>query len=91
VSTPNPEQGPSTTADEQHVEQEAGSGQGLPEGGGGAAGDGAGREVGVTAAVERGPAELSSEGDPVPDTPHIALEDREPARSTDDLPHGSQD
>ena len=92
MSTSNPEQGPSTTADEQHVEQAAGSGQGLPEGGDGAAGDdGGGREVGVTAAVERGPAELSSEGDPVPDNPHIALEDREPARSTDDLPRSSQD
>jgi hypothetical protein len=85
--TPNPEQGPSTTADEQHVEQATGSGSGLSEGGGGGS---EGREVGVTAAVERGPAELSSEGDPVPDTPHIALEDREPARSTDDLPSGSQ-
>jgi hypothetical protein len=89
VSTPNPEQGPSTGADEQHIEQAAGTGQGLPEGGGGASGEG--REVGVTAAVERGPAELSSDGDPVPENPHIALEDREPARSTDDLPHGSQD
>ena len=86
---PNPEQGPSTTADEQQVAQATGSGEGLPEGGGGG-GDSEGREVGVTAAVERGPAELSSEGDPVPDTPHIALEDREPARSTDDLPTGSQ-
>lgn len=43
------------------------------------------REVGVRAAVERGPAELSDEGDPVPDLPHISLEDREPARSTDEL------
>ena len=85
MSTSNPEQGPASSADEQHVEQAAGSGQGLPEGGG-SAGEGAGREVGVTAAVERGPAELSAEGDPVPDNPHIALEDREPARSTDDLP-----
>jgi hypothetical protein len=39
------------------------------------------REVGVTAAVERGPAELSSEGDPEPDDDR----DREPARSTDEL------
>ena len=43
------------------------------------------REVGVRAAVERGPAELSSEGEPVRDVPHASLEDREPARSTDDL------
>ena len=85
--TPNPEQGPSTAADERRVEQATGSGEGVQEGG---AEDSEGREVGVTAAVERGPAELSSEGDPVPDTPHIALEDREPARSTDDLPTGSQ-
>lgn len=90
MTTSNPEQGPSSGADEQHVEQAAGSGQGLPEGGGGAADDAAGREVGVTAAVERGPAELSSDGDPVPDNPHIALEDREPARSTDELPSDSQ-
>jgi hypothetical protein len=87
--TPDPEQGPSTSADQQHVEQATGSGSGLPEGGGGG-GDSGVREVGVTAAVERGPAELSSEGDPVPDNPHIALEGREPARSTDELPTGSQ-
>ena len=43
------------------------------------------REVGVTAAVERGPAETSSDADPVPDHPHASLEDRESARSTDDL------
>lgn len=42
------------------------------------------REVGVTAAVERGPAELSDEGEPVRETPHSG-EDDEPARSTDDL------
>ena len=69
-------------ADDAVVEQQPGTGSGA-EGGGGQ--DGPDREVGVTAAVERGPAELSSEGDPVPEHPHASLEDREPARSTDDL------
>lgn len=78
----NPEQGPTTAADEAHVEQVSGSGQGAE---GGAGTDEQEREVGVTAAVERGPAELSSEGEPVREDPHISLEDREPARSTDDL------
>ena len=41
------------------------------------------REVGITAAVERGPAELPSEGDPVRDD--ARERDREPARSTDEL------
>jgi hypothetical protein len=82
TKNPNPEQGPSTAADGAQVEQDTGLGQGP---GDAEATDDAEREVGVTAAVERGPAELSSEGDPVPDNPHIALEDREPARSTDDL------
>ena len=44
------------------------------------------REFGVRAAVERGPAELSDEGEPVRDLPHASLEDGEPARSTDELP-----
>jgi len=83
TTSPNPEQGPSTSADEAHVDQSAGVGEGL--GAAGAGSDDDGREFGVTAAVERGPAELSSEGDPVPDNPNITLEDREPARSTDDL------
>lgn len=78
----NPEQGATTAADETDVEQATGSGQGVE---GGAGNDEQQREVGVTAAVERGPAELSSEGEPVHEDPHISLEDREPARSTDDL------
>lgn len=84
MTNPNPEQVPPSAADEADVDQGPGVGQGL--GDSGAAAEDSGREVGVTAAVERGPAERSAEGDPVPDTPHIALEDREPARSTDDLP-----
>jgi hypothetical protein len=52
---------------------------------GGADDTGGGREVGVTAAVERDPAETSSAADPVPDHRHASLQDREPARSTDDL------
>ncbi len=43
------------------------------------------REVGVTAAVERGPAETSSEGEPVREDEHVSLTGEEPARSTDDL------
>jgi hypothetical protein len=43
------------------------------------------REFGVRGAVERGPAELSDEGEPVPGRPHAALDDADPARSTDDL------
>lgn len=82
TTTPNPEQGPSSAADDAAVDQDTGLGQGLGDAG---ATEEPAREVGVTAAVERGPAELSSEGDPVPDNPHIALEDRDPARSTDDL------
>jgi hypothetical protein len=68
--------------DEPAVEQQTGAAAGAQ---GSGDDDGPAREVGVTAAVDRGPAELSSEGDPVPDNPHISLEDREPARSTDDL------
>ena len=83
TTTPNPEHVPPTTADEAHVEQATGTGEGLGEAG--AADEGPAREVGVTAAVERGPAELSSEGDPVPDNPNTTLEGREPARSTDEL------
>lgn len=74
-STPGP-------ADDAHVTQSPGAGEGLetsqPAGGGHE------REVGIAAAVERGPAELSSEGEPVPDLPHTG-EDDEPARSTDEL------
>ena len=69
-------------ADDAVVDQQTGTAGGAQGGGGDG---GAGREVGVSAAVERGPAELSSEGDPVPENPHASLEDREPARSTDDL------
>ncbi len=44
-----------------------------------------GREVGVSAAVDRGPAEMSSDSDPVPEHPHASLDEAEPARSTDEL------
>ncbi len=73
------------------TEQDAGNGagsRGLGDDGqlrGGAAGGGE-REFGVRGAVERGPAELSDEGEPVRDVPHASLEDGEPARSTDELP-----
>ncbi len=70
-------------ADDAVVEQSTGTASGAE--GGAHSDDAPVREVGVTAAVERGPAELSSEGDPVPDNPNTILEDREPARSTDDL------
>jgi hypothetical protein len=73
-------------ADDAAVDQRTGAGSGAsgepvaePSGGGG------GRDVGIPAAVERGPAETTTEGEPVPENPHISLEDREPARSTDDL------
>ncbi len=69
-------------ADDVQVGQQTGAGEGLGAAG---AGEDDGREVGVTAAVERGPAETSSEGAPVRENPHISLEGREPARSTDDL------
>ena len=69
-------------ADDVQVGQQTGAGESLGADGGGQDND---REVGVTAAVERGPAELSSEGAPVRDNPNTTLEDREPARSTDDL------
>lgn len=82
TTTPSPDQNPPGAADDAHVDQGPGVGQGLEDASGD---DEPRREVGVTAAVERGPAELSDEGDPVPDDPHIALEDRDPARSTDDL------
>ncbi len=78
----NPEQGPSTAADDATVNQAPGSGSGLGDAGGT---DQQSRTVGVTAAVERGPAELSDEGEPVRENPHASLEDREPARSTDEL------
>lgn len=68
--------------DDAVVEQSPGTASGA-EGGADAEGPPT-REVGVTAAVERGPAELSSEGDPVPDDAHPGR-DREPARSTDEL------
>ncbi len=82
MMTSNPEQGPSTAADESSVDQDTGVGTSLGADG---ASEEPAREVGVRAAVERGPAELSTEGDPVPENPHISLEDREPARSTDEL------
>ncbi len=77
----NPEQGPSSAAEDAVVDQAPGSGSALE----GASGEDESRPVGVTAAVERGPAELSDEGEPVRDNPHTSLEDREPARSTDEL------
>ena len=83
VEDSNPETGPSTAADEPAVDQSTGS-SGASDGGDGS-NDSGGRPLGVTAAVERGPAELSDEGEPVRDTPHASLEDAEPARSTDDL------
>jgi hypothetical protein len=70
-------------ADDAHVAQAPGSGAGLPDSQ--PAGGGHERAVGVGPAVERGPAELSDEGDPVPDDQHASRDDREPARSTDDL------
>ena len=77
-----PETGPSEDADEARVEQSTGTASDLGEAEGG---DAPHREVGVTAAVERGPAELSDEGEPVREDPHASTEDREPARSTDEL------
>ncbi len=80
----NPEQGPSFAADNATVEQETGAASGL-EGAGQSHGDSDAGPVGVTAAVERGPAELSDQGEPVRENPHASLESREPARSTDEL------
>ncbi len=80
MSTGTDEVGPD---DDRVVEQHTGTAAGAE--GGADSEDTGTREVGIAAAVERGPAELSSEGDPVPDNPHISLEDREPARSTDEL------
>ena len=77
-----PESGPSEDADLAGVELSTGTAGDLGEAG---AGDAPRREVGVTAAVERGPAELSDEGEPVREDPHASTEDREPARSTDEL------
>jgi hypothetical protein len=77
----NPDQGAGAAADAAEIEQERGSASGAV---GGDAG-GASPPVGVTAAVERGPAELSGEGEAVPENPHASLEDREPSRSTDGL------
>ncbi len=76
----NPEGGPTAGADTTDVGQAPGTGSGAAVGG-----DPDLRPVGVTAAVERGPAELSDEGEPVRNNPHASLEDREQARSTDDL------
>jgi hypothetical protein len=78
----NPEAGPTTVADMADVEQEVGTGSGADADGDV---DRNRRAVGVTAAVDRGPAELSDEGQPVRDNPHVSLEETEPARSTDDL------
>ncbi len=78
VQDSDPETGPSTAADGPDVDQSIGSS-------GSNIGDSGGRPVGVTAAVERGLAELSDEGEPVRDNPHASLEDAQPARSTDDL------
>ena len=69
--------------DDATVEQTAGEGSGLAQSR--PAGGGHEREVGVTAAVERGPAELSDEGEPVREDEHVSVTEEEPARSTDDL------
>ena len=71
-------------ADDAEVAQSPGEGSGLtqsqPTGGGHE------REVGVTAAVERGPAELSDEGElERGDDDGDGDGDGEPARSTDEL------
>ena len=77
MTTPGP-------ADDASVTQTPGEASGLPTSQ--PAGGGHEREVGVSAAVERGPAETSSEGDPVPDDePAGTSSEREPARSTDEL------
>jgi hypothetical protein len=76
TSTPGP-------ADDATVEQEPGTGTGLPDAQ--PAGGGHEREVGVSAAVERGPAETSSDGDDLRDDEHASVTGDEPARSTDDL------
>jgi hypothetical protein len=79
----SPDDGTGTgAADDAHVGQQTGAGEGLGAAG---AGQESEREVGVTAAVERGPAERSSEGAPVREDTHASQEGREPARSTDDL------
>ena len=70
-------------ADDAQVAQRPGEGTGLAESQ--PAGGGHEREVGVTAAVERGPAELSDEGEPVRPDEHVSVTGEEPARSTDDL------
>ena len=78
----NPETGPSRQADTASVPQSTGVAATAAAGGA----DADTREVGVTAAVERNhAAELSGEGEPVRDNPHSALDDHEPARSTDEL------
>jgi hypothetical protein len=71
-------------ADDASVPQEPGAAAPAP-GTEGAAESGGEREFGMRGAVERGPAELSDEGEPVRDRPHAALDDVDPARSTDDL------
>lgn len=78
-ATPDNPPGP---ADDAAVDQAPGTARGLPESR--PAGGGHEREVGVGPAVERGPAERSSEGDPVPENPHTESTD-DLARSTDDL------
>jgi acyl-CoA thioesterase len=82
MTTPNDRDVPGP-ADDVSVEQQPGQGAGL---GADAGPDPAPhRETGVRSAVDRGPAQTSDEGDPVPEHPHAALEDGEPARSTDEL------
>jgi hypothetical protein len=83
TQNPAPRSADPGPADDANVDQAPGAGSGLPQSP--PAGGGHEREVGVTAAVDRGPAETTSDGDPVPDNPHASLDDREPARSTDDL------
>jgi hypothetical protein len=81
MTTPSSEQHPGPV-DDATVEQSPGEASALPDSQ--PAGGGHEREVGVTAAVERGPAETSSEGDPVQDDEHVSVTGDEPARSTDD-------
>ena len=77
---------PSHPADDAAVEQQQGDATPAPGGGDAAQPeDGDSREFGVRAAVERGPAELSSEGEPVRDLPHASLDDAGERRSTDEL------
>ena len=68
-----------STPDDAHVEQQTGSASPSTDGGGDVDGS---RQVGITAAVERGPAETTSDVESPPD---VDDRNREFARSTDDL------